>query len=199
RYAAPMTSPWLSFASLTRVPCSSVQRPAAPVSRKRWLRRLGSGLGASAALALAACSSDPGSSGGSSGGSAGAGGQGGAGGSAGSAGSAGSGGELPDCDVHATAGPPGFVRNTSAWGLDAALGGRISAVDLDGDGYPDLLISGSAPNTRAPNSAPTSRIYMNRPKAGGGREFVDQTLESGFGTPRDGDPDNQRSSQLVVA
>lgn len=210
-YAGAMTSRRASPPSAALAHGGAPPRSAAPAasaaaaSGKRWGRWFGICLGACAALTIAACSSDPESSGGSAGGgSAGAGGAGGAGGAAGAsgagaAGSAGAGGETPDCDVHATSAPPGFTRNTSAWGLDDAVGGRISTVDLDGDGYPDLLVSGSAPNTRAPNSAPTSRIYMNRPKAGGGRQFVDQTLESGYGTPRDGDPDNQRSSQLVVA
>ncbi|MCA9632969.1 MAG: CRTAC1 family protein [Myxococcales bacterium] len=140
------------------------------------------------------CGSDESSaSNGGNGGSAGAGGSGGSGGSAGSAGSP------PSCDVYATSAAPSFVRNSAAWGLEGVEGNRISAVDLDGDDYPDLIIHGLGNNTRAPNSAPTSRILMNRERAGGGREFVDETLPSGYGTPRDGDTENQRSTQLAVA
>ncbi len=154
-------------------------------------------------LALSAwgCGSDESSSSGSGGSSGGnAGGSAGAAGSGGSVGgSAGSAGSPPSCDVHATSAAPSFVRNTAAWGLEGVEGNRISAVDLDGDDYPDLIIHGLSNNTRAPNSAPTSRILMNREKAGGGREFVDETLASGYGMPRDGDTENQRSTQLAVA
>lgn len=149
----------------------------------------------------AGCSSDEGGASsagtGGSGGAAASGGSAGAGGSAGGVG--GTAGAPPSCDVHATGAAPSFVRNTAAWGLDGLEGNRISAVDLDGDDYPDLIVHGLANNTRAPNAAPTSLILMNRPKAGGGREFVDATLSSGYGAPRDGDTENQRSTQLAVA
>ncbi len=149
--------------------------------------------GAASALFLlsgiaSGCSSDSDSPGGAAGSS----------GAAGSAGAAGTGGGAPDCDVHASEAPR-FERATSAWGLTGVLGGRVAAVDLDGDDYPDLIVHGGAPNARAPNSAPATRILMNRPKAGGGREFVDRSLPSGYGAPLDGDAENQRSAQFAIA
>ncbi|MCA9647713.1 MAG: hypothetical protein KC492_43785, partial [Myxococcales bacterium] len=153
-------------------------------------------------LVVSGCGSDDSGGSSGSGGSAASGGTAGSagiGGTAGVGGSAGTGGAPPSCDVYATSAAPSFVRNTAAWGLEGVVGNRISAVDLDGDDYPDLIVHGLSNNTRAPNSAPTSLILMNRPKAGGGREFVDETLSSGYGVPRDGDTENQRSTQLAVA
>ncbi|MGE3670994.1 MAG: CRTAC1 family protein [Polyangiaceae bacterium] len=174
----------------------------------RSVARLGAFLSVSCVgllLVVSGCGSDDSGSGGNggSGGSAASGGSAGSGGSGGTAGgaggSAGTAGAPPSCDVYATSAPPSFVRNTAAWGLEGVEGNRISAVDLDGDDYPDLIVHGLSNNTRAPNTAPTSLILMNRPKAGGGREFVDETLASGYGVPRDADSENQRSTQLAVA
>lgn len=93
-----------------------------------------------------------------------------------------------------------YTRKTSEWGLDGVLGNHLQAVDLDHDGYPDLLVQG--PNGRADATKPTARVFMNRPKPGGGRQFVDATAESGVGAIREGTKPGDgklRSMQLAVA
>lgn len=77
-----------------------------------------------------------------------------------------------------------YARKTAEWGLEAVLGTRLQAIDLDRDGYPDLLVEGA--NGRADATKPTARVLMNRPKAGGGRQFVDETVASGVGAIREG-------------
>ncbi len=44
-----------------------------------------------------------------------------------------------------------------------------------------------------------THILMNRPAPGGGRMFVDETVQSGYGATRDGAQDEIRSTQLAVA
>src|SRR5690606_7404840 len=122
---------------------------------------------------------------------------GGAGGSGGSAGAAGSAGHAgASCDPHAGA-EPTFQDRSASWGLDdpALDGWVLSAGDLNGDGYPDLIAHVPVGNLRAP--AGGKRFYsvlLNLPADGGGRRFVDATLESGYGIPRDGS-----TSKLRVA
>ena len=95
-----------------------------------------------------------------------------------------------------------FERKTPEWGLTEVRGNHLQAIDLDGDGYPDLLVQngGSARSEVGPKQI--TRVMMNRPRPGGGRMFVDETVASGFGEVRpDAKPANGmlRSSQLVVA
>jgi enediyne biosynthesis protein E4 len=95
-----------------------------------------------------------------------------------------------------------FERNTDAWGLKEIRGNHLQAIDLDKDGYPDLLVQ-SGGSARSPvGMGQTTRVLMNRPRPGGGRMFVDETVASGFGAVRpDAKPANGalRASQLVVA
>lgn len=105
----------------------------------------------------------------------------------------------------------GFVRKTDAWDLDDAhlgvRGNHIQALDLDKDGYPDLLIeSGGSARSDTSLEGPKQlvRVLMNRPKDGGGRHFVDETAASNYGAAR---PDVKvpvtgtllRASQLAVS
>ncbi|MGZ3449733.1 MAG: CRTAC1 family protein [Polyangiales bacterium] len=85
----------------------------------------------------------------------------------------------------------GFVRKTDAWDLDDAhlgvRGNHIQAIDLDHDGYPDLLIeSGGSARSDTSLAGPQQlvRVLMNRPKDGGGRHFVDETAASNYGIAR---------------
>lgn len=99
-------------------------------------------------------------------------------------------------------GDPVFTKRTSEWGLDGVTGNRLIAADLDGDGYPDLLVHALSTNTRdlLENGQPKlMRVLMNRPGPNGGRTFVDETVASGYGTPRDGAPNELRSAHLVVS
>jgi len=80
-----------------------------------------------------------------------------------------------------------WVDRTAKWNLGAdglnVLGNRLTSVDLDGDGYPDLVVHSVGGNDRDdPESGVFKRrILMNRPSPGGGRRFVDATVESRYG------------------
>ncbi len=65
----------------------------------------------------------------------------------------------------------------------AVLGNWLTAVDLDGDDYPDLVVHTAGSNDRDDPSAGVykRRVLMNRPGADGGRTFVDATVESKYG------------------
>ncbi len=77
---------------------------------------------------------------------------------------------------------------TERWGLSGITGARMSAADLDGDGWPDLVVSDVTVHTRDDFEAGTRYhyVFMNRPAEGGGRTFVDETQESGLFDTRDG-------------
>jgi hypothetical protein len=85
---------------------------------------------------------------------------------------------------------PAFARNTEAWGLSPVRGTRFATADIDNDGYSDLVVQSGTTNVRTNLDATPpvihTRLLMNRPKAGGGREFVDATRDSNFLATRDG-------------
>jgi hypothetical protein len=92
----------------------------------------------------------------------------------------------PTCDPHGTSGTT-FVDATQAWGLGSVTGNRIVSADLDGDGYPDLILSNDATNKRDDTTMPrTTWVLMNRPNGSGGRTFVDATTDSGIFQVRGG-------------
>lgn len=93
-----------------------------------------------------------------------------------------------------------YTRRTTEWGLEGTLGNHLQAVDVDHDGWPDLLVQNV--NGRADATKPSARVFMNRPKPGGGRQFVDETLASGIGAIRTGTKPGDgklRSMQLAIA
>ncbi len=96
-----------------------------------------------------------------------------------------------------------YTRETDPWGLGGVFGNHLQAVDLDKDGYPDLLVqSGGSARSDPAAAKPLTRVFMNRPKPGGGRHFVDATVESGFGAVREGAKPAEgklRSTQLAIA
>ncbi|HEY3445571.1 MAG TPA: CRTAC1 family protein [Myxococcales bacterium] len=104
------------------------------------------------------------------------------------------------CDPHAVTGAAAFTDQTAAWGLSSVVGNRIIAADLDGDGYPDLVVHTVSSNARETIGTAPKRVWvlMNRPKAGGGREFVDATVDSGVFAIA-GNATQLRSAQLAVA
>ncbi|MEB2313408.1 MAG: CRTAC1 family protein [Sorangiineae bacterium] len=105
----------------------------------------------------------------------------------------------PSCDPHAVSGAPTFTDRTADWGLAEITGNRLRAADLDGDGFPDLIVEAIGSNLRGSAAGELrSHVLMNRPGKAGGRSFVDETVASGFGQTRDGAPDAIRSSQVAV-
>jgi hypothetical protein len=107
------------------------------------------------------------------------------------------------CSPHAATGTL-FGDATENWGLGKTglnvTGNRIVAADLDGDGYPDLIISSSATNRREQiGVAPKLQwVLMNRPRPGGGRRFVDATVESGLFQVRGGSTTELRAAHLAA-
>ena len=121
-----------------------------------------------------------------------------------SSGSQGSASPTPDagpaCDPHAVPGPATFVDATQAWNLGAVTGNRIVSSDLDGDGYPDLVIHAISSNARTTLGKPPQLVWalMNRPRPGGGRQFVDATVDSGLFQIRGGSTTQLRSAHLAA-
>ncbi|MDO9280657.1 MAG: hypothetical protein Q7U06_02045, partial [Pseudomonadota bacterium] len=100
---------------------------------------------------------------------------------------------VPTCDPAPSSewsGQTTFEDQTDAWGLVGVEGGRLQTVDLDGDRYPDLVVTQLFGNTRDDLAAdPPVRyhyVLMNRPGEGGARVFVDETEQSGLIQNRDG-------------
>lgn len=93
------------------------------------------------------------------------------------------------CDLNAVTGIARFTDRSAEWGLsvEGAQAWTLTSVDLNGDGYLDLL--GHVPVGPKRGSTTGEKYYsllINEAKPGGGRHFVDRTVESGYGTPRDG-------------
>ncbi len=121
------------------------------------------------------------------------------------------------CDAHAEQ-PSHFVDATDAWGLGkdgglAMVGNRIVSVDLDRDGYPDLVVHAIDTMQREPmpsywdggwhNESDGGfvrlvSVLMNRPRPGGGRMFVDATVASGLFQIRGGSTTELRNAQLAT-
>ena len=111
------------------------------------------------------------------------------------------------CDPHAGAAPR-FTDETAALGLSAALGTRIVSGDLDGDGYPDLIMNrGNLSVRETVGAAHIVHVWMNRPApTGKGRVFVDETYQSRLFQRRGADSilatsgrfDYLRATQLTV-
>ena len=107
---------------------------------------------------------------------------------------------IPACDVHAGGGTT-YADKTGDWGLGDVVGNRIVTADLDGDGYPDLIINAiGATNKREPLDGTPPKlvcVLMNRPRQGGGRTFVDATVDSGFFQVRGGSTTELRCAQVA--
>jgi hypothetical protein len=97
-----------------------------------------------------------------------------------------------------------FVDATEAWDLGEfglqVVGNRLTAADLDGDGYPDLVVHAVTSNLREPTDGGRRVVWqlMNRPTPDGTRRrFVDET-DNGLFQVRGGPGGLRRSAQLAV-
>jgi hypothetical protein len=66
-------------------------------------------------------------------------------------------------------GMPAFRDRTDSWGLAMLNGNDFGVADVDGDGFPDLVVNAGSAYDRTPG-----HVFLNRPAAGG-RTFVDGT------------------------
>jgi len=110
------------------------------------------------------------------------------------------------CAAFTAPGPgPRFRDVTGGWGLGPdgldVEAGRVSIADLDGDGYPDVVVHRGGSHDRADFTAPYDEwqyhVLMNV-EAGGGRELADRTVESNYGALREPEPDTGRAAHLAV-
>ncbi len=116
------------------------------------------------------------------------------------------------CDVHAEQ-PSQFTDQTAQWGLSGVAMDNVDAVDLDHDGYPDLIVFSGNQDQR--ELIPTFwdggfhnlpdggfnwdvGVLMNRPNPAGGRMFVDETAQSGLFQVRGGSTTQYRMAQLTA-
>jgi hypothetical protein len=106
------------------------------------------------------------------------------------------------CEAKA-AEPTRFVDTTEQWMGPLGLlvhGNRLSVADLDGDGYPDLVVHAVTSNKREEKGVDKRLVWqlMNRPTPNGkGRMFVDAT-DNGLFQVRGGVDTHYRSAQLAI-
>lgn len=113
--------------------------------------------------------------------------------------------------VTISAAVPYFSNVTSEVGLDAISGFRISIADVNGDGYPDLLlhqipqeVRGDVPckkdDPKDPYTCKDQVLYLNaqgdNPNDPHSRKFIDYTEESGIRASRRGM--NDRRSNIAI-
>lgn len=82
-------------------------------------------------------------------------------------------------------GVPAFRDATAEWGLLDGLrvtGVRLNAVDIDGDGWPDLTIRAGIATEDPSDDTRTTHVLRNNAK----KRFIDETLASGVLVRRDG-------------
>ena len=102
-----------------------------------------------------------------------------------------------------------FTDRSASWELDVGhldvVGNHLEAIDLDADGYPDLMVhmgTQARSDPTQPGVKQLVRVLMNRQKPGGGRHFVDATVASGYGDARPDTPPTPgklRTAQLAIA
>jgi len=101
---------------------------------------------------------------------------------------------------------PRFADATARWGVDVAgldvLANRVSTGDLNGDGYPDVIVHrGGSHNPNDFTAEPRAynyRVLMNVDDGSGGRRFEDRTRESNYGVTRSDGPDIGRAAHFAV-
>ncbi len=97
---------------------------------------------------------------------------------------------------------PSFTNVTSGVGLTGRIGYRCAVGDIDGDGYPDLLLH--LPSDFGTGDVLNKQVVLvNRPGSDPGdplsRTFVDFTAASGVRATRAGAPGGHQSDGIVLA
>jgi len=97
---------------------------------------------------------------------------------------------------------PSFTNVTSGVGLTGRIGYRCAVGDIDGDGYPDLLLH--LPSDFGTGDVLNKQVVLvNRPGSDPGdpfsRTFVDFTAASGVRATRAGAPSGHQSDGVVLA
>ena len=115
--------------------------------------------------------------------------------------------QVPGTDPIACAAQDGgtlFIDATDAWNLGKdglnLVGNRLTVADLDGDGYPDLVVHAVSSNARQSLDGGKRLVWqlMNRPTADGRyRTFVDES-GNGLFDVLGGSTTQYRSAQLAV-
>ncbi len=102
----------------------------------------------------------------------------------------------PLCEsVPWTPGEAAFVEATADWGLDGVLAVRVSITDVDGDGWPDLLLrNGGGPDDYAAGTQ--SRFVMRNTGAG---TFEDVSDTSGLFRGRLDGVSGSRPAELMMS
>jgi hypothetical protein len=95
---------------------------------------------------------------------------------------------------------PAFTDVTAGAGLAGVPVFRVSVADLNGDGYPDLLLH-RKPDEMAGDVVDKQFLYLNEPDPSSpvGRRFVDRTSGSGIRDNRAGTAAGRHSSAAIFA
>jgi hypothetical protein len=99
---------------------------------------------------------------------------------------------------------PYFSNVTSDVGLTDVIGNRISIADVNGDGYPDLLLHKPVdPRGANPDVLDKQFLYLNvkgdNPNDPHSRKYIDYTEQSGIRANRQGTNEGRHSSAAIFA
>lgn len=93
---------------------------------------------------------------------------------------------------------PWFTLASAATSLTGVVGRNASVADVNGDGYPDLLLHLPL-NEAAGDVLNKQFLYLNQANPAGGRRFVDVTATSGIRANRRGTAEGRHSSLAIFA
>lgn len=108
---------------------------------------------------------------------------------------------VPACDAHQSPGAATFSDRSTDWGLAGVNGTILTAGDLNGDGYPELIAHLNVVGQREleGQAGHHYQVLWNEPHPSGkGRTFADRTVESGYGNTYDQAPGELRAAQMAL-